>query len=641
MAFDIEGAKKAGYSDAEIARYLAKQSKFDLDGAKKAGYSDAEVISHLSNGNQSEADNDTSVGSKLKAVGQAFGNLVAGGVRGAGSIGATIMYPLDKAQDLYYGDRNAGIKTLVTGEKPLSRNEERRKAMDDALRTMGAEPDSLLYKTGKIGAEVAGTLPVGGLLGQGAKALGASTPIVNALTTAGMKAGDTPGVLNMLTRIGGGAVTGGVSAGLVNPEDATTGAVIGGALPPTLKVVGGVANAAGRTIKSLVQPLTEKGQQAIATNIVNKFAEGGPTAVNANEIIQGSKPTLAEATGNAGIARLQSAVSDIKPNAFAERQAANAAARSDAFSNVAGSKEQLEFYKAMRGQAADDLYNQALNREPEQLTSYLKGQITQLLKRPSIDEASKTAQRWAIERGEKPAAQGSLRALHDVKTALDDKISEAVRKGAGGEVSALQATKDKLLNVMEKLSPEYSQARVTYAEMSKPINQMETLQGLRLTDAKGNITLGKVQSAIDGLEKLRSAPGVNGAKTLDADQLNTLYSLRDDLLRMGKLNAGKSAGSNTFQNIATDNILSSMLPGKAGELAKQKVGGMVGQVGKLLYSGPNEQIRNRLAEMMLEPTMYTGQAVTQPVLGMNALSKLANSTTPLVYRSAPVLATSR
>lgn len=47
MAFDVEGARKAGYTDAEIAQYLAGQSSFDLKGAKSSGYSDGEVIAHL------------------------------------------------------------------------------------------------------------------------------------------------------------------------------------------------------------------------------------------------------------------------------------------------------------------------------------------------------------------------------------------------------------------------------------------------------------------------------------------------------------------------------------------------------------------------------------------------------------------
>lgn len=48
MAFDIEGARKEGYSDAEIASYLAQKTQFDVTGAKKEGYSDADIISYLS-----------------------------------------------------------------------------------------------------------------------------------------------------------------------------------------------------------------------------------------------------------------------------------------------------------------------------------------------------------------------------------------------------------------------------------------------------------------------------------------------------------------------------------------------------------------------------------------------------------------
>lgn len=52
MPFDIDGARKAGYSDAEIADHLAQSSKFDVSGARNAGYSDAEILQHLSQPSQ-------------------------------------------------------------------------------------------------------------------------------------------------------------------------------------------------------------------------------------------------------------------------------------------------------------------------------------------------------------------------------------------------------------------------------------------------------------------------------------------------------------------------------------------------------------------------------------------------------------
>jgi hypothetical protein len=45
--FDVEAAKKAGYSDDEILQHLTQTRKFDVDGAMKAGYSKADIVSHL------------------------------------------------------------------------------------------------------------------------------------------------------------------------------------------------------------------------------------------------------------------------------------------------------------------------------------------------------------------------------------------------------------------------------------------------------------------------------------------------------------------------------------------------------------------------------------------------------------------
>jgi hypothetical protein len=45
--FDLEGARKEGYSDAEIAKFLADDQGFDYPGATKEGYSDTDIIQYL------------------------------------------------------------------------------------------------------------------------------------------------------------------------------------------------------------------------------------------------------------------------------------------------------------------------------------------------------------------------------------------------------------------------------------------------------------------------------------------------------------------------------------------------------------------------------------------------------------------
>jgi hypothetical protein len=46
--FDVEGARAAGYTDAEIADYLAGEEAFDAAAAREAGYTDAEIIGYIS-----------------------------------------------------------------------------------------------------------------------------------------------------------------------------------------------------------------------------------------------------------------------------------------------------------------------------------------------------------------------------------------------------------------------------------------------------------------------------------------------------------------------------------------------------------------------------------------------------------------
>jgi len=46
--FDVEGARRAGYTEAEIADYLAGEEAFDAAAAREAGYTDAEIIGYIS-----------------------------------------------------------------------------------------------------------------------------------------------------------------------------------------------------------------------------------------------------------------------------------------------------------------------------------------------------------------------------------------------------------------------------------------------------------------------------------------------------------------------------------------------------------------------------------------------------------------
>lgn len=192
---------------------------------------------------------------------QSVGNLLAGAVRGAGSIGATIVDQIrSKLADPVQQAIPQNMRPQVTrGLQDAPRGAALRSAMDSGLQEMGAQPDSWMYKGGKLGAEIAGTAGAGNLLARPLQVAAASRfgagiePLLNgaaqALQTGGFRVGDLAGTgAGMAARALGGAAAGGATAGMVNPEDAGTGALIGGALPLAAQGAGKVGGAIRRSI---------------------------------------------------------------------------------------------------------------------------------------------------------------------------------------------------------------------------------------------------------------------------------------------------------------------------------------------------------------------------------------------------------
>jgi hypothetical protein len=227
--------------------------------------------------------------SLIGELGQSAGNLVGGALRGAGSIGATILWPLDKAKDAYYNDRGPSISGLVTGKPKLSRNEERRQAMDDGLEYAGADPKSFTYQTGKLATEVAGTMGAGGAIGQGIvrsapvlARVGMSAPAVNNLATAVRTSGFTAGPGgNLLTRMAGGAISGGASATMVDPKNGLTGAGVGTVLPGATKLAGAIGGAVrnsvvGGKVSAEVAALARRAKELGITIPADRIANSKP-----------------------------------------------------------------------------------------------------------------------------------------------------------------------------------------------------------------------------------------------------------------------------------------------------------------------------------------------------------------------------
>jgi hypothetical protein len=191
-----------------------------------------------------EPDEAKALGASRK---QTTANMVGGAIRGAGSIGATILAPIDATLD-YMNGKGFGLES----------NRERRKAMDEGLTSLiGSDPSSGWYQGAKTGTEIAGTMGIGGAAANvlaRIPGLAAAAPnAIQAVRTAGMSAGNATGKTAMALRTAGGAINGGLAAGAVNPEDAGAGAIIGGALPGVAKVAGMAGQKVGQVIAGPAQ----------------------------------------------------------------------------------------------------------------------------------------------------------------------------------------------------------------------------------------------------------------------------------------------------------------------------------------------------------------------------------------------------
>lgn len=421
--------------------------------------------------------------------------------------------------------------------------------------------------------------------------------------------------------VAGGAAMGAATGALqptMEGESRLENAAIGGA-------VGGAVPAAIRTAKTakaaLVDPFTEAGRTRIAGGVINRIAADPQAAVAkmfaARGATPGFLPTAAQGADDAGIAALERATRAANPGAFDDVEKSQRAALADAVRGVAGDPIQRAALEDARKTAAKQLYDAALDPANQQpLTPWLKGQVTQLVKRPSVNAASRDAQRWALERGEKPSPTGSLRALHDVKQSIDDMIGKATVEGRGGEVAALKNTQDQLLQTMEKLSPQYQQARQTYATMSRPINQMDIGQefakrlipGLyRDMPAPAQLNAQAFARALtdQGDDIARGATGMKGARlesVMEPQQMQALRGVSSDLQMMKAAeNAGRGVGSDTVQKTAMSHIAAQAgIPNWMADVARVP-GGMLKQAGSLLYGRSDDQVRQIMAEMLKNP----------------------------------------
>lgn len=403
----------------------------------------------------------TPASAALSSVGQSLTNLGAGAARGAGSIGSTILSPADALADTIFGN-------LPSGQ---SRNESRRAGIDQGLMSMvGADPSSGLYQTGKIGAEVAGTLGVGPAIGGALlKAAPGWAPLAGAISTGGMGAAPIP------ARMLGGAITGAASAGLADPSNAGLGAAVGGALPAVPPVAGAVARKAGGLASEVLGLGTGAGGESIRQAAM-AGREGGARAASFTANMRGNAP-------------MSDALDIAKANLDAMRAAKSAQYRSGMV-DITSDKSVIDFADV------DSALSNAAN-----VTLY-KGQVKNAKAESVRADIAKAVDEWkSLDPAEYHTPEG-FDALKQRIGAIVESIPMEERTAGKVGKDIYNAVKD----AINKQAPTYAKVMKDYSQAADDIAQAEKA-----------LSLGKKASVDTAMRKLQS---------LTRNNVNTNYGNR-------------------------------------------------------------------------------------------------------------------
>lgn len=457
--------------------------------------------------------------------------------------------------------------------------------------------------------------------------------------------------------LGGAAIGAGTAA--IQPvgtdesrmQNMAVGGALGGALPAALRA-GKVAKAA------LVDPFTQNGRQRIVGGAIRAAAadpaEAGANMAMARGATPGFNPTAGQASNDAGVASLERAARAIDPAGFGDIDTSQRSALINALRSVAQTPEDRAAAVAARDGAAETLYGTArtsdtMRRELAQnegvQAASLKyarsggmsappndaaaaaaaiqpsAELSALMKRPDFQSAVGQARALAANKGvDLGDPLTSIQGMHYVKLALDDMIQPSGASALGNNArGALTDMRGTLLDEMSAVSPAYGTARNVYADMSKPINQMDIGQELynRFVPPLADGAAVPFRSTADAYAKAltrngdKLAANVTGMKNarlesiMEPGQMDLLRGVvSDSQMKAAAENIGRGVGSDTVQKMAMSHVIDQAgLPSWIGALAPlRSVGGMAKTVGDIVYTKNDETMRHLLADVLKDPT---------------------------------------
>ena len=498
---------------------------------------------------------------------QNAGNLLAGAVRGAGSIGATIVDQIrSKLSDPVQQAIPQNMRPQVTQDlQDAPRGAALRSAMDSGLQEMGAQPDSWMYKGGQLAGEVAGTAGVGGVLGKGLSAVPALAKFAPVVQSGGLTLGPASTgnyAANLAMRAAGGAANGAATAAMINPEMAAEGALAGAALPVAVKGAQYAGKGAAAAGKRVLGAMTGTSPETLSA------------AYKAGQ--NGSVDFLRNMRGDASFDE----VVDAAKAGLEKMRADRGAQYRNGMMDISADKTVLDFAPIDNAM-----------RKVQEIGSY-KGIQTNKNAAGIVDELAQTVSQW---RQLNPAEYHTPEGLDALKRAVGD-IRDATQFGTPARRAA-----DSVYNAVKgeitAQAPVYSKVMGDYAKATEVLK--ETEKALSLGErASSDTAIRKLQSLMRNnvqsnygnrlslAQQLEEKGGVQLTPAIAGQALNT-WTPRG---MSGAIQAG-GLGLGAYLNPATLALAPLTSPRLMGEAAYRagllsNVAGGVGQVPGLLSASP-------------------------------------------------------
>jgi hypothetical protein len=442
----------------------------------------------------------------------------------------------------------------------------------------------------------------------------------------------------------GGALIGGATGALFNKDNRLQNAGLGFAGGGLGNALPYVANLAHKVVAPFGGTATK---EKILSKLLNEVAGDNAPAIQgklagAAELVPGSAPTAAEVAESGGISALQRYSAQANPEAYSHRAQTQAAARIEALQGIAKDEQALQAAIAERGAVTSPLYKEsdkAIAQGDDELLSIMarlpKGtmetakDIARMEAKPI--EFGRYAPEQVVQKGVSyatgkpieqvlPAEYGEIsgRGIDLLKKSIDKLLEpdakNSITKAAQG---AEQGVKTALTKWADDKIPAYAKARSTYQDLSQPINQMQVGQELlskmrpALADygALGRETGNRYATALNDIRGNLVKQATGGIKrnledVMTPEQMQTLNAVGQDLARKANaqdLGREFGSGSNTFQNLAMNGIAEAAgIPSAlSGALQFMKPG--LNGAAKLIYSSPEQKMRQMLADALLEP----------------------------------------